>query len=65
MSILSFFSENEEDTYRELEENILPYGVPEAMYIIYKSAYVIGYDGEKKIPRWVAHKIDRNKPLDT
>ena len=28
------------------------------MYILYHPAFVIGYDGEKRIPRWVAHRID-------
>ena len=51
-------TETDENLYQTIVEDILPYGLPEAMYILYHPAFVIGYDGEKRIPRWVAHRID-------
>ena len=58
MARLNFFIEDDDDEYKEIAQEILPYGVPKAVYILYHPAFVIGYDGEKKVPRWVAHRID-------
>jgi endonuclease G, mitochondrial len=35
----------------------LPWGIPKADKIIYRSGYILGYDSKKRIPRWTAYRM--------
>jgi DNA/RNA endonuclease G (NUC1) len=41
----------------------LPWGIPSAELVIAREAYVVGYDPERKLARWVGYRVQAGAPI--
>ena len=58
VDLTSIFWPNKTFGDAKLKDEHLPWGVPKAERILFRTGYILGYDPKKLIPKWMAYRIN-------